>query len=790
MKNYLLKLFMLTAVFALGIGAKAQEQGQEQTTTNYHEVDFYGVPYVGGVVSATVDNAAIERLQKIESGKTVVFTNTANPGYTFAGWYSDEECTNSLSTEATYSAVVGSSNISVFAKYTINTPYNIASSLTNCTITYSDVVKNSQAPYGSIVTFTLNPNTGYYISAPAITNADGSSVAVSKVGVNTYSFEMPTSNVTISATATQLSCTIDGILGTDYLIDENTVIILKSGLTIPGSFAENLILRPSEGETMNVSFGQGTNNVTFTVEPESGYYVTRPTATGATISKTGVNTYSFARSSSETVVVSTTSAQMLCSISGNRGTDYVMDEGDITVITSGLTFTGSHNGSLILKNSAKAGVVKVNLTNFRTMSGTGAGGSIIVSNTGAHQGSLTTAKYPTFEIICSGKNAIVSNNGPGMYINPTEWETNGYNQRPCVVKFNTIGQSVFYIGANSENYRALKDGNDESGISFDDNVKYDKLLYSQSFGVTQEPGPSFEEHKITGNYDVFEEFINNCKNDYHFVQFTMNTKVDKRSAPGGWITACYPYDCTVSGGSVYEVYGRIMWEEGDDEMTESRGELHKLKHLILKLRDDAKINKIEAGKSYFIKKGENASDITFTVTDKKHSDATQANTYESPVKIKGLIGKYEKQQMEAGSYFLNGSQILEVRAGNINNILAYRAYFPNEDEGDENINCFTGTNGVPLYSVIKRDDDSYIIYGRSTGTGGTDWNTNWNKVKLGPGGFLIFDEEVDAEEYTDVKDVIICNSATSSQYYDLLGRKVQTPQKGSLYIVNGKKVLY
>ena len=45
-------------------------------------------------------------------------------------------------------------------------------------------------------------------------------------------------------------------------------------------------------------------------------------------------------------------------------------------------------------------------------------------------------------------------------------------------------------------------------------------------------------------------------------------------------------------------------------------------------------------------------------------------------------------------------------------------------------------------------------------------------------------------DLTGVKAVEASDAAESKVYYDLSGRKVAAPQKGQLYIVNGKKVLY
>ena len=47
----------------------------------------------------------------------------------------------------------------------------------------------------------------------------------------------------------------------------------------------------------------------------------------------------------------------------------------------------------------------------------------------------------------------------------------------------------------------------------------------------------------------------------------------------------------------------------------------------------------------------------------------------------------------------------------------------------------------------------------------------------------------DGDGTTDIEDAEIRNQK-SEVVYDLMGRRVASPKKGELYIINGKKVIY
>jgi len=654
MNKVLLKLFLLISVFALGLGAKADDT---------YTITFGSVPSAGGTVTATKDNVEITSGSSVEKGASVRFTQKANSGYVFEGWYFDENCEDRKATDPIITLKNIEVNASVYAKYVKKISNITLAASSEYTIELVSGAPEARAEYGATVTFKVTPADGYFLKLIVLKDANDNAVAFTKNSDGTYSFTMPTADVTISAAATP---TVSGVKGTDYTVD---------------------------------------------------------------------------------------------------------DDGNITILSSGLTVTGTLEGNLIIKNTVDGGTMNITFDNVQTLSSSGNWkSSIIISNTGNVDG-IYGRNYPKINISFKGVNAFVNNSAPGFIINPDVT-----NDKPCDVYFSSIGQAVFYIGSNNSGYKALKDSleeknglRDRTAIYVAESTKFDLLNYSKSI-VTDGNEPSWTLDNIKGTSSAFLTFITSCKTDYQFVKFTMNQKSDSRTAPAGWLTICYPYSGTVTNGTVYEVFGRVMWEEGDPDMTESRGELGRLKHLVLKLRDDK--TTFEAGKPYFVKKKSGQTDVMFTIDEN--------STYTNPIKFKGFVGVYDQKTMEPESFFLSGSQMAQVRPNSTQNLIpAYRAYFPWVSK-TENFLAL-----VPEYYKIIEHGETYLVYGHASGTGGTNSGTDYDtKIRI---------DEVEIlgeDETTEIMNIVSEKKIVSSQYYDLMGRKVQTPKKGSLYIVNGKKILF
>ena len=104
------------------------------------------------------DNVATASVSEpdILAGNSVTFTATINPGIRFLGWYSDESCTQLVSNQLSYTAIVNS-NLTLYAKgekivYNIN-----VGTAKHCSAT----VSKSTAYYGDTVTFNCTVDEGY-----------------------------------------------------------------------------------------------------------------------------------------------------------------------------------------------------------------------------------------------------------------------------------------------------------------------------------------------------------------------------------------------------------------------------------------------------------------------------------------------------------------------------------------------------------------------------------------------------------------------------------------------------
>lgn len=527
--------------------------------------------------------------------------------------------------------------------------------------------------------------------------------------------------------------------------------------------------------------------VTFSVTPAAGYFLKvielkDANSNAIAFTKNNDGTYSFVMPSSHVSI----KAAVTPTVSGVKGTDYtVAANGDITILTSGLTVTGTLSSNLIIKNTENGGTMNITFDNVQTLSSDNHwNSSIIITNTGGVN-EIDETTPPNFNIKFKGVNAFVNSSAPGFIINPSYLEDNDHPQLKCFVNFSTEGQSVFYIGSNNSESKALKDYKDgnslyKSSIKIADDTQFDLLYYSTQT-VTGGNEPVFTYNEIQGTATAFKNFINSCKTTFQFVKFTMNQKSDTRKAPAGWLTICYPYNGTVTNGTVYEVFGRVMWEEGDPEMSENRGELGRLKHLVLTLRDSDNKNRFEAGKPYFVKKKSGQETLTFVIDEN--------STHTDPImSAKGFIGVYATKTMEPESFFLSGSQMAQVRPNSTQNLIPeYRAYFPYKDSNNNFL------KKVPQYSISR--DGQYLVYGHATGTGGTNSGDDYGNSgsttgettsKISINDVVILGEE----ETTQIINNFVEKEVVSSGLYDLMGRKVQTPKKGSLYIMNGKKVIY
>lgn len=129
----------------------------------------------------------------VDYGDTV--TKPADPtrdGYTFAGWYSDE----SLATAWNFETDTVSKDTTLYAKWTEIPTYTV----TVAASSHGSVTVNpTSAAAGEMVTLTIAPETGYTLSGLNVADANGTAITVNG-SENTYTFTMPDSAMTVTAT--------------------------------------------------------------------------------------------------------------------------------------------------------------------------------------------------------------------------------------------------------------------------------------------------------------------------------------------------------------------------------------------------------------------------------------------------------------------------------------------------------------------------------------------------------------------------------------------------------------
>lgn len=142
-----------SAIYVIKIANSFHAAGVRDTSiTAYFTQYFCAANKAGkGVKNISVSNAAPYE------GETVTFSAELYNGANFEGWYSDEACTQLVSSNLTYSTTAA--DLTLYAKATIDaTLYNV-SAVAGAEIT-SVNVSDSIVPEGSTATFTAQVNTG------------------------------------------------------------------------------------------------------------------------------------------------------------------------------------------------------------------------------------------------------------------------------------------------------------------------------------------------------------------------------------------------------------------------------------------------------------------------------------------------------------------------------------------------------------------------------------------------------------------------------------------------------
>lgn len=139
------------------------------------------------------------------SGSSVSFTATPSTGYTIdtVTVTSGSSTVSTTNSGNTYTFTMPSAAVSVNATFK-KASYTITKSETACTISSYE----SPAEYGSTVYFTVTPNTGYALKTLTVKSGN-TTVNTTKIDDTHYSFTMPAGAVTITATCTTTSGSVE-----------------------------------------------------------------------------------------------------------------------------------------------------------------------------------------------------------------------------------------------------------------------------------------------------------------------------------------------------------------------------------------------------------------------------------------------------------------------------------------------------------------------------------------------------------------------------------------------------
>lgn len=198
--------------------------------------------------SSTTNGSISSDVASAEAGETVTITATPDAGFECTGVTVSPFTTVTDKGDGTYTFKMPASNVTVsatFAKVVESGDYTItktASAFGTMTVVNASNVKEGTANEGDVITVTVNPVKGYACTGLTVATAD-----VTANDDGTYTFTMPASNVTLTATfeATIVTYNLSGSVS-------NAVITFSTSKSSSATVAE-----PGDKVTATITLNSG-----------------------------------------------------------------------------------------------------------------------------------------------------------------------------------------------------------------------------------------------------------------------------------------------------------------------------------------------------------------------------------------------------------------------------------------------------------------------------------------------------------------------------------------------------
>ena len=231
----------------------------------------------------TFDLVAEDWWYKGKSGQSSISSVTTNSSANYYAWY-ENSSDNGNKGDSNYTVTLTEAGTYKF-RYVTRTKkgdqenaelqFNFWKENTSYTISYSTpsngsfTTKPTSANSGSTVTVVATPNTGYQLSTFTVTNSSTSATISTSGSGNTKTFTMPSANVSISATFSQVNYTITKSAS-------NCTITTAPATATYGSTVNFTVAPDTNYAIKSVTVKQGTSNVSTTKTGEGAYSFTMP----------------------------------------------------------------------------------------------------------------------------------------------------------------------------------------------------------------------------------------------------------------------------------------------------------------------------------------------------------------------------------------------------------------------------------------------------------------------------------------------------------------------------------